>query len=85
MIEERIKKLIREADENVDVERLDEKTNLIDDYGFDSVNLVQLVVSIEDEFGIECEDDDLEMDKTSKYRELIKIIEKKLCSQMKSE
>lgn len=80
MIEERMKKLIREAGDNVDVERLDEKINLIDDYGFDSVNLVQLVVSIEDEFGIEFEDDDLEMDKISKYTELIKIIEKKLCS-----
>ncbi|EFI42358.1 MULTISPECIES: acyl carrier protein [Peptoniphilus] len=45
---------------NKEVEDLREDTSFADDLNADSIDIVELVMSIEDEFGIEIEDDILE-------------------------
>ncbi|MDO5713229.1 MAG: acyl carrier protein [Tissierellia bacterium] len=49
---------------NVDVNDLTEDTNFMDDLNADSIELVELVMSIEDEFEIQVEDEVLEQLKT---------------------
>lgn len=61
-IEDRLKKMIVErlfmkiAPEDIDV-----KKSLIDDYGVDSVSLLELVVGLEEEFGIAVDDEDFDV------------------------
>lgn len=53
---ERVKKLI--VDElNVDESKIQMDTHLVDDLGADSLDAVELIMSIEEEFGIEINDD----------------------------
>ncbi len=42
----------------VDPDEIDASASLIDVYGVDSVSLLELVVGLEEEFGIELDDDD---------------------------
>lgn len=42
----------------IDPEELESDASLIDVYGVDSVSLLELVVGLEEEFGIELDDDD---------------------------
>lgn len=56
---------------------IDDNTNLIHDYQFDSIKLIELIVMIEDEFKLEIEDDDLELSNISIVGNLINIVEKK--------
>lgn len=45
---------------HVNVEDLEEDTNFVDDLNVDSIELLELVMAIEDEFDIELEDEILE-------------------------
>ena len=53
---ERVKKIVVERLE-VDAEKVTEKASFIDDLGADSLDLVELVMAFEEEFGIEIPDD----------------------------
>ncbi len=53
---ERVKKIVVERLE-VDAEKVEEKASFIDDLGADSLDLVELVMAFEEEFGIEIPDD----------------------------
>jgi acyl carrier protein len=53
---ERVKKIVVERLE-VDAEKVVEKASFIDDLGADSLDLVELVMAFEEEFGIEIPDD----------------------------
>ena len=53
---ERVKKIVVERLE-VDAEKVNEKASFIDDLGADSLDLVELVMAFEEEFGIEIPDD----------------------------
>ncbi|MBO4616095.1 MAG: acyl carrier protein [Lachnospiraceae bacterium] len=50
---------------------------LIEDYYFDSVKLVQLLVEIEDEFGIVLDDDEIDTEKINSLDMLFRIVEDK--------
>lgn len=62
--------------EDVDVV---DQTDILEDLGFDSINIMQLVVEVEEHFGIEF-DDTLEYDEIANVGKLIKYVEKKLNS-----
>ncbi len=66
--------LIREfANENKDIENLEGK-NLVDDLGYDSISLMQLIVEIEDVFDISM-DDDVLIDAFDNYNSLLEYME----------
>ena len=62
-IESRLKKMIVERlFMKIEPDRIEEHKSLVDEYGVDSVSLLELVVGLEEEFGIEVGDDDFSLD-----------------------
>ena len=75
MVLEKIKKIISEQLE-VDQSIISEGSTITGDLGADSLDLVDLAMSIEDEFDIELSDEAL--DKIKSVGDLVAYIEKKL-------
>ena len=74
MILEKIKKiLIDQLDVNEDTIALE--SSIIDDLGADSLDIVDMVMSLEEEFDIEIPDDEIETMKT--VGDIVKFIESK--------
>lgn len=72
MVFEKVKKII--ADQlDIDADGITYESNLADDFGADSLDLVDISMSIEDEFGVEFPDDALE--NISTVADLVKFIE----------
>ena len=63
MLTERIIKLIAEQF-NVDKNSISLETSFKDDLNADSLDLVELIMALEDEFGLEVEDEEVENIKT---------------------
>ncbi|MBR2891500.1 MAG: acyl carrier protein [Bacilli bacterium] len=61
---------------NFDESKITLETHLIDDLGADSLDAVDLIMSIEDEFGIEIDDDAAQNART--IGELVKYIESRI-------
>lgn len=72
MIFDKVKEII--ANElNVDAEKITMDTHLVDDLGADSLDAVELIMALEDEFGLEVDDDAAQ---SMKYvKDLVKYIE----------
>jgi len=49
---------------NVDEEKITLETNLVEDLGADSLDAVDLIMSLEEEFGMEIDDDSAQQSKT---------------------
>ena len=61
-VEDRLKKMVVERwFLKLKPEEIDEAKSLIDGYGVDSVSLLELVVGIEEEFGVVIEDDEFDV------------------------
>ena len=73
MIFEKIKKIIV-AELNVPKEKVTLEASLVDDLGADSIDAVEVIMAIEDEFGVEISDDDMANIKTIK--DMVDYIEK---------
>lgn len=52
-IEEKLRSIIREFDEDIDVDSLNRESNLKEDLGLSSVSLLYLAVALEEEFGVD--------------------------------
>lgn len=65
------RKVISESD-------IDDNSNLTTDFGFDSVNVVQMIVDLETEFDISMDDEDIDLDVLTKYKPLKGLILKKI-------
>ncbi|MHC5060696.1 MAG: phosphopantetheine-binding protein [Planctomycetota bacterium] len=63
--------------DDTDLASLNEQTNLLGDLGLDSVSILQLVLGIEEKFGVTIKDSELDSDVFSKMANLIDIIEGK--------
>lgn len=59
MIFERVKERISET-LDIDIDEIQLKDNLREDYDLDSLDLVDLVMNLEDEFDLEVDDEDFE-------------------------
>ena len=58
-VEEKVKKIIAEK-LSVDIEEVVPEASFVDDLGADSLDLVELIMSMEEEFDVEISDDDAE-------------------------
>jgi acyl carrier protein len=58
-IEERVKKIIAEK-LSVELAEVKPEASFVDDLGADSLDLVELIMSMEEEFGVEISDEDAE-------------------------
>lgn len=78
IIEQTILLLEPWLDDIDDSAALNEQTDLLADFGLDSVAILQLILGIEKEFNITIENDELDSEIFSKFVNLINIIEGKL-------
>lgn len=63
MILEKIKEIVS-TQFNVEDKNINTETSFRDDLNADSLDLVELIMALEDEFGLEIEDEDLDSIKT---------------------
>ena len=68
---ERLVRIVGELMESEEDIKLDANTNLIEDLGFDSVNIINLVILIEEEFDIEFEDFELGLETLASFSKLL--------------
>ncbi|MCP3660225.1 MAG: acyl carrier protein [Bacteroidetes bacterium] len=79
MLDEKLKDIIvKNARIKVRIEDIIGASDLIDNFGYDSVQLIQLVVDIEKEFGIEFDDEYLGSPTLTKYSVLQNYVKKEL-------
>ena len=78
-IEARMKRMIVERlFMRIDPEEIDSEKSLIDEYGVDSVSLLELVVGLEEEFGIAVDDDDFDLAHFETVEALVDFVQKRL-------
>lgn len=70
-IKEKLKKIIVDiASIAVGISEINDNTILTKDLGFDSVQIISLIVEIESQFDIEIEDEDLDIEKLTVFKTL---------------
>lgn len=75
-IEIKLKEIIVTIKSNgIDICSINNKTNLTTDLGFDSLEIVELIVELENEFNIEFDDDDLDIENITVFHKLLETIE----------
>ncbi|NSW58299.1 MAG: acyl carrier protein [Armatimonadetes bacterium] len=62
---------------NVSPDEIDDDENLMDEYNIDSVNLFEIIVGLEDEFGIQLEEEDLNVETFSTVSNIAGFVESK--------
>jgi acyl carrier protein len=73
-VEQRVKEII--ADQlGVDIEQIKPESRFVDDLGADSLDVVELIMAFEEEFGVEIPDEDAE--KIATVGDVLKYIEEK--------
>lgn len=75
--EDKIKSIIAEQ-LGVKAEEVNPESSFVDDLGADSLDTVELIMALEEEFNIEIPDEDAE--KMSKVADVIKYIEEKIAN-----
>ena len=75
MILEKLKEIIHEQ-LGVDVGRIDENSDIVKDIGADSLDIVEMLMNVESEWGVTIDDEDIASVKT--VGDVIRCIEKKL-------
>lgn len=77
-IQEKLMEIIAEvATREIDISKINDETILTSDLGFDSVQIIQLIVELESQFEIEIEDEDLDIAKLTVYKNLYEMINEK--------
>ncbi len=74
MVEEKVKSLIA-SQLNIPVEKVNDESKLVEDLGADSLDIVEMLMTLEEEFGISIPDEETANMKT--VGEIIKVIENK--------
>ena len=72
-VEQRVKKIVAEQ-LGVNEAEIKNESSFVDDLGADSLDTVELVMALEEEFGIEIPDEDAE--KITRVKEAVEYIEK---------
>ena len=75
----KLKAIIKDiVTEDIDVNVINDDTVLTDDLGFDSVQIISLIVELESQFNIEIEDNDLDIEKITVFESLNNMLATKL-------
>ena len=74
MVEEKVKSLIA-SQLNIPVEKVEDGSRLVEDLGADSLDIVEMLMTLEEEFGISIPDEETVNMKT--VAEIIKVVESK--------
>ena len=74
MVEEKVKSLIA-SQLNIPVEKVEDSSRLVEDLGADSLDIVEMLMTLEEEFGISIPDEEPANMKT--VAEIVKVIESK--------
>ncbi|HKM02301.1 MAG TPA: phosphopantetheine-binding protein, partial [Sedimentibacter sp.] len=61
---------------------IDEETNLVEDLGYSSLNLIELIVELEMEFGIEIPDEVLNIETLSMFKNIFTVVENSTAKEM---
>lgn len=72
-----IRKIVNDDDERINNLNLDESVNLIKEMELDSIEIMQFIVDIEEQFGVKITDEDNFMDIIKDLRSIREWIEKK--------
>ena len=62
---------------NIAPEDMADDANLMETYGIDSVNLFEIVVGLEDEFGISLEDEDFSVETFATINSIAELVDRK--------
>lgn len=62
---------------NVAPEDIEDEENLMDEYNIDSVNLFEIIVGLEDEFGIQLEEEDFNVETFSTVSNIAGFVQSK--------
>jgi acyl carrier protein len=62
---------------NVNPEEIGDDENLMDEYNIDSVNLFEIIVGLEDEFGIQLEEEDFNVETFSTVSNIAGFVQSK--------
>lgn len=77
MTPERLKEILVEASENeYSIEDINDNTDIIEDLSFDSITYLKAIVNIEEETGVDLDDEDIE--EISVFSALLNSINSKL-------
>jgi acyl carrier protein len=80
-VDEKLKSIILDTMRiGIDLEDIEEETDLINDLLFDSIQILRLISNIEDEFAITIENEDSLVELVQNYRLLREFIEKTVAS-----
>lgn len=82
-IKHTIRGIISKCGAGLEVDSITDDTNLVDDLNFSSINLIQLVVDLENEFKIVISDENLTVEKLSSLESLTSIVNQELGEQTK--
>lgn len=75
----RLKKIImKNSRKEISESDITDNSSLTADFGFDSVQMIEMIIDIESEFDITIEDEDIELDVLTKYGLLKGLISKKV-------
>ena len=72
-----LKRVIICCKEDITIDQIKDDTDLVRDLGFDSINMIQLIVEFEKNFDIEIDDEYLTFEFLSSYQKLKEILKKK--------
>lgn len=70
--------IINNSKKEISENEIDKNSNLIVDFGFDSIQIITMIVDIEEEFDILIEDEDIKIDILTNYGLLKELLLKKI-------
>lgn len=78
-IDEKLKKIITDsASQEIGISTINENTILTSDLGFDSVQIIGMIIELESQFQIEIDDEDLDIETITVYKSLYDMVNQKV-------
>lgn len=77
--ENKIKELVlKNSTLKISIEDINNESNLISDFGYDSITIIQCIIEIEKEFKFDFEDEHLNIELFTKFQNLINYVDNRI-------